>query len=154
MYLLAAASLSAPVDLRVHIPQGTPSPASPWTRSQSCWLSPEALPLPKLQGCCAHFSSYCPHLQSLPLLSPSPTASSNLLKCCHQPANSFCPSCPPPMPWQRVQDCLYQPIPAPTPAPFTATNSLSWAQHTLKDNFSSREARRCLPPEPRSGNNA
>lgn len=61
---------------------------------------------------------------------------------------------PLPMPWQRVQDCLYQPIPAPTPAPFTATNSLSWAQHTLKDNFSSREARRCLPPEPRSGNNA
>lgn len=79
----------------LHWISGCTSPASPWTRSQSCWLSPEALPLPKLQGCCAHFSSYCPHLQSLPLLSPSPTASSNLLKCCHQPANPSCPSCPP-----------------------------------------------------------
>lgn len=54
-----------------------------------------AFPLPKVQGCWAGFSSYYPHLQRLPLLSPSATASSNGVRCCCQLANTSCPSGPP-----------------------------------------------------------
>lgn len=60
---------------------------------------------------------------------------------------------PLPTPWQRGGGCSHHPIPAPKPAPVLATSSLSWAQHMLKDNFSSQEERRCLPPEPRCGHN-
>lgn len=93
------ASPAAPSDLGVRVPWGTPSlPAKGWG-FQPCWLSllsGEGLfPLPKVQGRWARFSSYYPHLQRLPLLSPSPTAGSNPVRCCHQPANTSCPSGPP-----------------------------------------------------------
>lgn len=81
--------------------------------------------LPKVQGSWAHFPGNYPHLQKLPFLSPSATVSSNLVRCCHQLANTSCLQVPLPVPRQRGGDCSHHPIPAPKPAPVLATGSLA-----------------------------
>lgn len=96
------ASPAAPPDPGVHVPRGTPSPASQGMGILALLAVPgewqRAFPLPKVQGRWAHFSSYYPHLQRLPLLSLSATANSNSVRCCHQSANTSCHSSPPARP--------------------------------------------------------